>query len=145
MPSGLPTVLRLLLERLARRVQPLLDVGATVYDTAMAVIDCYRLIVAVPVRAVAAFADITAEALAALAAQLPDDADTILLADMFRQAGEGAETMPALPESTEPAQGIEPVPYRGEMKPELIQKQFRLQELTDRATTDAGCRQSYPS
>ena len=131
LPSGLPAVLRLLLERLTRRVQPLLDVGATVYDTATAVIDCYRLIVAVPVRALAAFADITAEALAGLAAQLPDDADSILLADMFRQAGEGAETMPALPESTEPAQGIDPVPYRGEMKPELIQKQFRLQELTE--------------
>jgi hypothetical protein len=129
LPSRLPAVLRLLLERLARRIQPLLDVGATVYDTAAAVVDCYGLIVAVPVRAAAAFSDSTSATLEALAAQLPDDANTILLADMFRQAGEGADTMPALPESTEPAQGIDPVPYRGEMKPDLIQKQFRLQDL----------------
>jgi hypothetical protein len=130
-PSALPAVLRLLLDRLARRVQPLLEVGATVYDTATAVVDCYHLIVVVPARAAAAFSDLASAALEALAAQLPDDADTLLLADMFRQAGEGADSMPTLPESTEPPQGIEPVSYRGEMKPELIQKQFRLQELTD--------------
>jgi nitric oxide reductase activation protein len=130
-PSGLSPVLRLLLARLVRRVQPLLDVGATVYDTAIAVVDCYCCIVAVPLRAASAFPESLAAEVAAFAADFPDDADAMLLADMFRQAGEGADTMPALPESTEPAQGIEPVPYRGEMKPELIQKQFRLQELTD--------------
>jgi hypothetical protein len=131
LPSGLSPVLRLLLDRLARRVQPLLDVGATVYDTAMAVVDCYCCIVAVPLRAASAFPESLAAEVEAFAADFPDDADAMLLADMFRQAGEGADTMPALPESPEPAQGIEPVPYRGEMKPELIQKQFRLQELTD--------------
>jgi hypothetical protein len=131
-PASLPPVLRLLLEHLAQRLQPLLAVGATVFDTATAVIDCYRLIVAVPLRATTAFADSTVAAVEALAAALPEEADTILLADMFRQAGEGADTMPAMPESAEPAEGIDPVPYRGEIKPELIQKQFRLQELTDK-------------
>ena len=131
LPSGLSPVLRLLLEQLTRRVQPLLDVGATVYDTAMAVVDCYCCIVAVPLRAAPTFPESLVAEVEAFAADIADDADTMLLADMFRQAGEGADTMPALPESTEPAQGVEPVPYRGEMKPELIQKQFRLQELTD--------------
>jgi nitric oxide reductase activation protein len=131
LPSGLSPVLRLLLERLARRVQPLLDAGATVYDTALAVVECYCCIVAVPLRAASAFPESVVAEVEAFATDFPDDADAMLLADMFRQAGEGADTMPALPESTEPAQGTEPVPYRGEMKPELIQKQFRLQELTD--------------
>src|SRR5262249_751068 len=66
-----------------------------------------------------------------LAAQLPEDADSLALADMFRQAGTGADTMPMLPESAEPATGTEPVPYRGEVKPELIQKKMRLQELAE--------------
>jgi len=39
--------------------------------------------------------------------------------------------MPMLPESAEPATGTEPVPYRGEVKPELIQKKMRLQELAE--------------
>lgn len=123
--AALPPVLRLLLELLARRLQPLLEAEATVYDTATAVVDCYRLITEVP-RWTTATA-----ALEALAAQLPDAADTLSLAELFRQAGEGADTMPTLPESAEPAQGVDPVPYRGELKPELIQKQLRLQELTE--------------
>ena len=101
------------------------------YDTALAVVECYCCIVAVPLRAATTFPESIVAEVEAFAADVPDDADTILLADMFRQAGVGADTMPALPESSEPAQGIESVPYRGEMKPELIQKQFRLQELTD--------------
>ena len=39
--------------------------------------------------------------------------------------------MPTLPESAEPVTGVEPVPYRGEVKPELIQKKMRLQELAE--------------
>jgi hypothetical protein len=125
-----PPVLHLLLQPLARRLQPLLEAGATVYDTATAVVDCYRLVTEIPLQASAAFSATAVARLEALAAQLPDDAETISLAALFRQAGEGADTMPTLPESAAPAQGVEPVPYRGELKPELLQKQLRLQELT---------------
>ena len=73
----------------------------------------------------------TLTSLTDLATQLPEDADSLTLAEMFRQAGAGADTMPMLPESAEPATGVEPVPYRGEVKPELIQKKMRLQELAE--------------
>jgi nitric oxide reductase activation protein len=127
---ALPPAVRTLLQLLAQRLQPLLVAGATVYDTAAAVIDCYALITAIPRQAASLFPTAAEAALADLAAQLPDDADAIDLADLFRQAGDGADAMPTLPESSEPAQGVEPVPYRGESKPELVQKQLRLQELT---------------
>jgi hypothetical protein len=124
LPTTLPPVLHILLQLLVRCLQPLLTAGATVYDTATAVVYGYCLITAVPRWATAT------ASLEALAAQLLDDADTIALAELLRPAGEGADAMPVLPESAEPAQGVEPVPYRGELKPELIQKQLRLQELT---------------
>jgi nitric oxide reductase NorD protein len=127
----LPAVLRLLLQHLTHRLHPLLQAGATVYDTAMAVVECYRLMTEIPLHAIAAFSAATAAHLEGLAAQLPDDVEMLDLAEMFRQAGEGADTMPTLPGSAEPAEGVEPVPYRGEVKPELIQKQLRIQELTE--------------
>ncbi|MEE8302158.1 MAG: hypothetical protein V3S24_06965 [Candidatus Tectomicrobia bacterium] len=130
--SETPSVgLRTLLRLLAKRLQPLLETEATVYDTAIAVVDCYRLITEVPRHAAAAFSDATAAAVEGLADQLIDDADMLALADLFRQAGEGADVMPTFPDSSEPAEGVEPVPYRGEMKPELIEKQFRLQDLAE--------------
>jgi len=70
-------------------------------------------------------------ALDALSTELPEEADSLALAEMFRQAGVGADAMPALPDSTAPATGVEPVPYRGEVKPELIQKKMRLHELAE--------------
>jgi hypothetical protein len=51
--------------------------------------------------------------LEALTAAMDDDADMLALADMFQQAGEGADVMPVMPESVEPAIGTEPVQYRG--------------------------------
>jgi nitric oxide reductase activation protein len=127
--AALPPGLRILLQRLGHRLHPLLEAGATVYDTATAVLDCYCLITAIPGSAAAAFSPAAAAQLEALAAQMPDDAETIALADLFLQAGESADVMPVLPESAEPAVGVEPVPYRGEVKPELIQKRLRLEEL----------------
>jgi nitric oxide reductase activation protein len=132
LPTAPSPVLRILLQLLEQRLQPLLEVGATVYDTAGAVLDCYRLVIEVPARAAAMFSASTAADLEALAAQLPDDAETIELAELFRRAGEAADAMPALPDSAEPAEGVEPVPYRGEVKPEFIQKRLRLQELAER-------------
>jgi hypothetical protein len=120
-----------LLQRLWQRLTPLYAPTATVYDTAAAVVDCYRLLTQIPPHATTTAPPDALTSLTDLAAQLPEEADTLALADMFRQAGTGADTMPMLPESAEPATGTEPVPYRGEVKPELIQKKMRLQELAE--------------
>ncbi|MGQ4807624.1 hypothetical protein NKDENANG_00979 [Candidatus Entotheonellaceae bacterium PAL068K] len=120
-----------LLQRLCRYLHPLQASGATVYDTAVAVGQCYLLLIQIPERAAATFSAAAVAHIEALAAALPDDAEMIDLADLFRQAGEGADGLPVLPGTAEPAKGVEPVPYRGEVKPELIQKQLRVQELTE--------------
>jgi hypothetical protein len=114
---------------------PLYAPTATVYDTAAAVVDCYTLLTQIPPQAIATAPLDAIASLTDLATQLPEDADTLALADMFRQAGTGADAMPMLPESAEPALGTEPVPYRGEVKPELIQKKMRLQELAEALQT----------
>ena len=131
MSDDVPALLRPLLQRLWQRLTPLYAPAATVYDTAAAVLDCYMLLTQIPTHAMATASLDAIASLADLAAQLPEDADSLTLAEMFRQAGRGADTMPMLPESTEPAMGTEPVPYRGEVKPELIQKKMRLLELAE--------------
>jgi len=131
MSDDIPALLRPLLQRLWQRLTPLYASTATVYDTAAAVVDCYRLLTQIPTHAMTTAPLDTLTSLTDLATQLPEDADTLALADMFRQAGTGADTMPMLPESAEPGIGTEPVPYRGEVKPELIQKKMRLHELAE--------------
>ena len=122
MGDDIPALLRPLLQRLWQRLTLLYAPTATVYDTAAVVVDCYRLLTQIPTHAMTTAPLDILTSLTDLATQLPEDADTLTLADMFRQAGTGADTMPMLPESAEPATGTEPVPYRGEVKPELIQK-----------------------
>jgi nitric oxide reductase activation protein len=131
MSDDAPALLRPLLQYLWRRLTPLYAPTATVYDTAAAVVDCYRLLTQISPHAMATAPLDAIAALTDLAAQLPEDADTLALADMFRQASTEADTMPMLPESAEPATDPDPVPYRGEVKPELIQKKMRLQELAE--------------
>ena len=131
MSDDIPALLRPLLQRLWQRLTLLYAPTATVYDTAAVVVDCYRLLTQIPTHAMTTAPLDTLTSLTDLATQLPEDADTLALADMFRRAGTGADTMPMLPESAEPATGTEPVPYRGEIKPELIQKKMRLQELAE--------------
>ncbi len=128
---ALPPSLRLLVQRLTRRARAALEPEATVYTTVAAVTECYLLITQIPSEALLTLSADTLEHLEALAADLSDDADMMDLAELFQQAGEGADTMPMLPESQEPADGLDPVPYRGDMKPELIEKKLRLQELTE--------------
>lgn len=126
-----PPTLRRLLRPLAALLTRVQAPEATVYETAVAVYDAYRLLSQIPAHAMAMFpVDVGAE-LATLDAEFQDDADTLALADLFRAAGEGADRMPALPESPEPAVGVEPVPYRGDIKPELIQKKMRLDALAE--------------
>lgn len=129
--AAMPALLRLLLQRLWQCLTPLYTPEATVYDTIAAVVDCYILLTQIPAHALTTAPRDTLLALEALTTELPEDAESLALAEMFRQAGAGADTMPTLPESTEPATGVEPVPYRGEVKPELIQKKMRLHELAE--------------
>ncbi|MGE3540605.1 MAG: nitric oxide reductase activation protein NorD, partial [Candidatus Tectimicrobiota bacterium] len=129
--DAVPPLLRLLLQRLWQRLTPLHAAAATVYDTVAAVFDCYLLIVQIPRSALSRASLEAVVSLESLLEQLPDDADSLLLADMFRQAGAEAESTAMLPESDAPASGMEPVPYRGEAKPELLQKSMRLQELAE--------------
>jgi nitric oxide reductase activation protein len=131
MSDDVPALLRPLLQHLWRRLTPLYAPTATVYDTAAAVVDCYMLLTQISSHAMATAPLDAIAALTDLATQLPEDADTLALTDMFRQAGTGADSMPMLPESAAPAVGTDPVPYRGEVKPELIQKKMRLQELAE--------------
>jgi nitric oxide reductase NorD protein len=126
-----PAPLRTLLRLLTPPLQRLMQSDATVCDTAVAVVTCYRLITAAARQAAATFSAVAEAHLERLAAQLDDDANLLDIADLFRQAGEGADVMPTFPDSSEPAEGIAPVPYRGETKPDLIEQQFRLQDLTE--------------
>ncbi len=129
--TGVPPALRLLLQRLYQRTQPVERPDATVYETATAVIECYHLIMQIPQNAMVQLAPETLAQLEALTAAMDGDADMMALADMFQQAGEGADAMPFMPESDEPAVGTEPVQYRGDLKPDLIEKKLQLQEFTE--------------
>src|SRR5262249_24272876 len=125
-PDAMPALLGLLLPRLWQRLTPLYAPAATVYDTIAAVVDCYTLLAQIPAHATTTEWLDTLMSPETRATELPEEAESFALAEMFRQASTGADSMPTLPDSTEPATGVEPVPYRGEMKPELIQKKMRL-------------------
>lgn len=130
LPSPLwPPTLYRLVERLGKLVTPLHGDDASVYDTAQAVFVAYILLTQIPTSASTSFSTEIDEAMQHLVADLADDEDAMALADMFQFAGEGADSMPTLPESQEAGSGIEPVPYRGDLKPELIEKKLRLDEL----------------
>jgi nitric oxide reductase activation protein len=126
--DDIPPLLRPLLQHLWQRLAPLQAPDATVYDTAAAVWDCYTLMTHVPALA-SAQADMLAS-FNTLMEQLPDDADTLTLAELLRQVGSGADGLPT-PDGDEPASGVPPVPYRGEIKPEFVQRTMRLQELAE--------------
>jgi len=131
LPLSLPPGLRLLLQLLVRHARVVQHTSASVYDTAAAVVHCYLLMMHMPLQVLRILTSEMVAELEALTEAFPDDADSITLADLFRRAGEGADGMPTWPESHEPAEGIAPVPYRGDVKPELIQKKLQLQELTE--------------
>ena len=122
---------RLLLQRLAPLMAPLRDPGATVYDTAAAVLQAYRLLAGIPDDAGLTFTLNAANLLSDLDLSLSDDADLLDLADLFHAAGEAADRMPPLPGGDAPAVGVDPVPYRGAIKPDAIEKKLRLNDLED--------------
>ena len=126
-----PPPVRLLLQRLAPLMAPLHTAAATVYDTAAAVLHAYRLLSQIPDDAGLTFTLNAAEVLAALDLNLADDADVLALADLFRAAGEAADRLPVLPDGDAPATGVEAVPYRGAVKPDVIEKKMRLNDLGD--------------
>ena len=125
-----PPSARLLLQRLAPLVQSLHVAAATVYDTTAAVLQAYRLLTQIPDDAGLTFKLSAADLLSALDLSLTDDADMLALADLFRAAGDAADRA-ALPGSDAPATGVEAVPYRGAVKPDVIEKKMRLSELED--------------
>lgn len=126
--AAIPRLLRPLLRHLDHLLQPLYAANATVYDTAAATHACYLLITQLPLHALSSASEHAMAALETLADTLADDADSLELAELFRQAGMAADTMPELPTSDAPATGLAPVPYRGDVKPELIQQHMRLAE-----------------
>ena len=126
-----PQPVGLLLQRLAPLMAPLHARGASVYQSAAAVLQAYRLLVRIPDDAGTTFTLDAANLLSALDLELKDDADMLNLADLFHAAGEAADRLPALPGSDAPATGTDPVPYRGAMKPDAIEKKMRLDDLED--------------
>ena len=129
---------RLLLQRLAPLMAPLHAAAATVYDTAAAVLHAYRLLSQIPDDAGLTFTLNAEELLSALDPNRADDADTLALADLFRAAGDAADRLPALPGGDAPATGVEAVPYRGAVKPDVIEKTIRLSELQDARNGHGG-------
>ena len=126
-----PPPVRLLLQRLAPLVQSLFTAAATVYDTTAAVLQAYRLLTQIPDDAGLTFKLSAADLLTALGLSLTDDADMLALADLFRAAGDAADRLPALPGGDAPAIGVDAVPYRGAVKPDVIEKRMRLSELEE--------------
>ena len=126
-----PPPVRLLLQRLAPLMAPLQTAPATVYDTAAAVLQGYRLLSQIPDDAGLIFTLSAAALLSALDLNLTDDADVLALADLFRAAGDAADRLPVLPDGDAPAAGVEAVPYRGAIKPDAIEKKMRLNDLED--------------
>ena len=126
-----PSPLRLLLQRLSPLVQSLHVADATVYDTAAAVLQAYRLLTQIPDNAGLTFTLNAENLLSALDLDLTDDADALALADLFRAAGDAADRLPALPGGDAPDVGVEAVPYRGAVKPDAIEKKMRLSELEE--------------
>ncbi len=133
-----PPLLRLLLQRLAPLVQALHTAAATVYDSADAVLRAYRLLRRIPHDAGLTFTRSAADLLSALDPGLVDDADMLALADLFRAAGDATDRLPALPGGEAPATGVEAVPYRGAVKPDVIEKKMRLSGLEDTLDRHAG-------
>ena len=126
-----PPSVRLLLRRLAPLMAPLRARGASVYDTAAAVLQAYRLLAQIPHDAGLSFTLSAANLLSDLDLGLSADTDLLDLADLFRTAGEAAGRLPALPGGDAPAEGTDPVPYRGVFKPDAIDKPIHLHDLED--------------
>ena len=126
-----PPSVRLLVQRLAPLMAPLHARGSSVYQTAHAVLQAYRLLVRIPDDAGMTFSLDAANLLSILDLNLEDDADLLDLADLFHAAGEAADRLPALPGGDAPAAGTDPVPFRGAVKPEAIEKKMRLNDLED--------------
>lgn len=126
-----PLSARLLLRRLAPLMAPLRAPGASVYDTAAAVFLAHGLLARIPAGAGMTFPLNAVDLLSALDLELADDADLLDLADLFHAAGQAADRLPSLPGGDAPASGLEPVPYRGTVKPDAVEKKMRLIDLED--------------
>ena len=126
-----PPSVRLLMQHLQPLMAPLRGPGSSVYHTAAAVMHAYRLLTQIPDDAGPTFTLDAANLLSELDLSLSDDADLLDLADLFHAAGGAADRLPALPGGEAPAVGVDPVPYRGVVKPDAIEKKMRLRDLED--------------
>ena len=133
-----PPSARLLLQRLAPLMAPLRAPGASVYHTAAAVLQGYQLLSRIPDDAGLTFTLSAPHLLSADDLRLSEDGELLELAELFRAAGEAADRLPVLPGGDEPATGRDPVPYRGVVKPEVIEKKMRLDDLEDARGRHAG-------
>ena len=102
---------------------------ATVYDSAVATVEVYRLLEQLPNVRVAALDDASV------------DGEVVTLGEAWSQeAGVEAfrDMMPSVPTGEEVAyQSLEPLPHQGEMKPDLIQRKLKVKELSDKLEQSA--------
>jgi nitric oxide reductase NorD protein len=97
---------------------------ATVYDSAVATVEVYRLLEQLPNVRVAALDDASI------------DGEVVTLGEAWsKEAAVEAfrDMMPSIPAGEEVAyQSPEPLPHQGEMKPDLIQRKLKVKELSDK-------------
>jgi nitric oxide reductase NorD protein len=102
---------------------------ATVYDSAVATIEAYRLLEQLPNVRVGTLDDASADGeVVALGEAWSPEAAVKAFRDM----------MPSIPTGEEVAyQSAEPLPHQGEMKPDLIQRKLKVKELSDKLEQSA--------
>jgi nitric oxide reductase NorD protein len=97
---------------------------ATVYDSAVATVEVYRLLAQLPNVRVAALDDASV------------DGEVVTLGEAWsKEAAMEAfhDMMPSIPTGEEVAyQSPEPLPHQGEFKPDLIQRKLKVKELSDK-------------
>ena len=102
---------------------------ATVYDSAVATVEVYRLLEQVPNVRVAALDDVSI------------DGEVVMLGEAWSQesaVGAFRDMMPSIPTGEEVAyKSPDPLPHQGEMKPDLIQRKLKVQELSDKLEQSA--------
>ena len=102
---------------------------ATVYDSAIATVEVYRLLEQLPNVRVAALDDASVDGeVVTLGEALSKDA----VVEAFR------DMMPSIPAGEEVAyQSPDPLPHQGEFKPDLIQRKLKVKELSDKLEQSA--------
>jgi len=122
-PPRLPRLLTPLTPFLRRVADDIRRPQATVYDSAAGTMEIYRLLAQLPNVRLAALGDLSEEGeLVGLADALSPEAAL----QAFQQMA------PSLSPAEEVAyQSPDPLPHRGDLKPELVQRKLKIRELSD--------------